>query len=121
MQMRLAEGEDMNTPWPADPDGDLTPILEASITALEAKMDAMARHPSAGGPSPGAHLTSVDRCDSCNAAAAYRVNKNALTLDLCVHHFRKNFPLMAETGWVVIGGNPDIVAATRASEARPRG
>jgi hypothetical protein len=102
------------TAWPADPRGDMEPILRASVEA--AKM----RHPSGDGPT-GATLTTADRCDSCGASAGYRVAKrvpgcqeavvaNSL-LDFCVHHWRKHFPAMVDRGWVVIGGNPDVIGA----------
>ncbi|WP_432112756.1 DUF7455 domain-containing protein [Streptomyces sp. S1] len=89
---------------------------------------AMARHPSGEGPT-GVLLTAVDRCDRCGAAAGYRVivppfdpdawvgfdepdgprKVEPYTLDFCVHHWRKHFPVME--GWVVIGGNPQVIGA----------
>jgi hypothetical protein len=102
--------------WPEDPDGDMAPILEASVEA------AKARHPSGRAlydeafPGNGVMLTADDRCDRCNAAAAYRVAKFAagrplqLDLDLCLHHWKKNFPSMVSKGWLTIGGNPNLLA-----------
>lgn len=86
------------------------PTLEASVEA------AKQRHPSA----QGVILTAVDRCDGCGAGAVYRVMKappvgevvyamDARLLDFCGHHWRKNFPKMVDKGWVVIGGNPDLM------------
>lgn len=94
--------------WPADPRGDMAPILQASVEA------AMARHPSGGGAS-GILLTAADRCDSCGAGAAYRVcHKGGYeqVLDFCVHHWRKNFPSMVDKGWVVVGCNPDVLGSS---------
>ena len=102
--------------WPETPDGDMVPILSASIQAVQA------RHPSASGKAPGLLLSVSDRCDACGAAAGYRVAQkppegevvyvvDAPTLDFCVHHFRKNFPPMVAQGWAVIGGNPDLLSA----------
>lgn len=99
--------------YPADPTGDMAPILQASVEA--AKM----RHPSSSNASStGVVLTAHDRCDGCGAGAVYRVAKhitgmreivaNSL-LDFCGHHWRKNFPSMVDKGWVVIGGNPDLL------------
>lgn len=106
-------------PWsPKNPDGDMVPILQASIEA--AKM----RHPSTDSDV----LTAADRCDRCGAAAGYRVaaplldpdawvgfgepdgprKQEAMPLDFCVHHWRKYFPAMSESGWVVVGAHPDI-------------
>jgi hypothetical protein len=94
----------MTGTWPADPDGDMTHILTASVEV------AMARHPSSQpAPSGGFTLTAADRCDTCPAAAAYRVRKERSTLDFCAHHWRRHFPAMADQGWTVIGGNPTQV------------
>ena len=99
--------------WPTDPDGDMTPILEASIE------QAKQRHPSGADKAPGVVLTQDDRCDQCNAAAAYRVTRtlfdavntheSAPVLDFCLHHWRKNFPPMVAQGWAVTGGNPALL------------
>lgn len=104
----------MSAPWPADPRGDMVPILEASVEA------AKQRHPSSSSSAQGVTLTAVDRCDGCGAGAVYRVAKritgmqeivsNSL-LDFCGHHWRKNFPSMVDKGWVVIGGNPDLMGS----------
>src|SRR5688572_9210476 len=102
--------------WPADPQGDMAPILEASVEA------AKKRHPSGNASSPGVILTAVDRCDGCGAGAVYRVTNRKVidhlgvlgktyTLDFCGHHWRKNFPGMVDQGWVVIGGNPDLLTS----------
>ncbi|MFF5973638.1 hypothetical protein ACFY7C_19135 [Streptomyces sp. NPDC012769] len=103
----------MTGTWPADPRGDMTPILQASIEA------AKGRHPSGKEKPVSVVLTAADRCDGCGAAAGYRVAKripgcevevvsNSL-LDFCVHHWRKNFPKMVDRGWIVIGVNPDVM------------
>lgn len=101
--------------WPSDPDGDMTPVLEQSIEA------AKQRHPS-GVEIVGVTnlvLNLLDRCDSCGAAAVYRVGAQMATpelhqptLDFCGHHWRKNFPKMALTGWLVTGTNPALVGET---------
>jgi hypothetical protein len=93
-------------PWPADPFGDMTPILQASVEA------AMQRHPSTSGDIPGVALTAADRCDECSAAAAYRVRHRTKQweLDFCMHHWRKHFPGMLRFGWAVVGGNPDLLS-----------
>lgn len=92
---------------PTDPDGDMVPILRASVE--EAKM----RHPSGSEKSQGVLLVATDRCDACPAAAAYRVMHRSppdwRVLDFCVHHWKKNFPRMVDQGWVVVGGNPDTM------------
>ena len=96
------------TTWPEDPEGSMEPILEASVAA------AAARHPSASGPTPGVLLGGADRCDRCGAAAGYRMGHQVACtaeLQLCVHHWRKHFPSMFAEGWVVIGGNPDVLSA----------
>lgn len=116
----LAEVDDMT--YPTDPNGDMAPILTASVEA------AMARHPSGrigtdmheaievaaqGGP---VILNALDQCDQCGAAAVYRVSQTAdIMLDFCLHHWRKNFPAMADKGWVVIGGNPGLLAEMSAT------
>ena len=93
--------------WPKNPNGDMAPILNDSIEA------AKARHPS-GVDVVGLTnvvLDNADRCDSqCGAAAAYRVGKEGASLDFCLHHWRKVFPMMQPKGWVVIGGNPSLLA-----------
>ncbi len=95
--------------YPADPTGDMAPILQASVEA--AKM----RHPSGKETTmTSPTLTAADRCDvkECPAAAAYRVRKLlAGDLDFCAHHWRKNFPGMVDKGWVTVGGNPDVFGA----------
>ncbi|MFD4474598.1 hypothetical protein ACFWPU_00575 [Streptomyces sp. NPDC058471] len=101
-----------NAPYPTDPNGDMVPILEASLEA------AMARHPSAQPPptTPDVILNAHDRCDHCGAAAVYRVTSpNATEFDFCLHYWRKNFPAMADQGWVVIGGNPGLLAEMAAT------
>ncbi|MEV7566467.1 DUF7455 domain-containing protein [Streptomyces tanashiensis] len=106
----------MTGTWPADPRGDMAPILRASVEA--AKM----RHPSGGGPS-GVTLTAADRCDACGAAAVYRVEKelllqpegytqpyiNVSALEFCGHHWRKHSPLMVDDGWAVVAVNPALI------------
>ncbi|GGR51289.1 DUF7455 domain-containing protein [Streptomyces roseolus] len=101
----------MTGTWPVDPNGDMVPVLEASVEA--AKM----RHPSS------INLTSADRCDGCGAGAAYMVEKPVADpadpfntklvatpyLLFCVHHWRKHFPKMVDEGWVVAGGNLDVI------------
>lgn len=111
-------------PWPTSPDGDMTPILELSIEVVAA----MKRHPSGRAPMTpapqgeafpahrpaGIKLTATDRCDACGGAAVFRVAKKetlSVTLDFCGHHWRKSFPKMADSGWAVIGGNPDLLPA----------
>lgn len=90
--------------WPQDPEGDLAPMLEASIALLEAEK--------AVETMPTALLTAADRCDHCGAGAAYLVWKEAVgDLLFCVHHWRKHFPSMADQGWAVSGSNPDLLAA----------
>lgn len=94
------------TLWPADPDGDMTPILEASVEA------AKTRHPSGVGKPGAVQLTAADRCDNnCGAGAAYRVahKLKPMILDFCGHHFRKHFPAMVDQEWAVVGGNPDLL------------
>jgi hypothetical protein len=100
--------------WPADPQGDMVPILEASVEA------AKKRHPSGNSSVQGVILTAVDRCDGCGAGAVYRVShvrwdgdlaSEFKTLDFCGHHWRKNFPTMVDKGWVVNGTNPDLLGA----------
>ncbi|MGW2207161.1 DUF7455 domain-containing protein [Streptomyces sp. NPDC001774] len=88
----------------SNPDGDLTPVLQASIDA------AKLRHPS--GKANAIMLSVQDRCDRCGAGAAYRICKapgggRRLTLDLCGHDWRRNAADMYAEGWVVIAGNPD--------------
>ncbi|MFH8626216.1 hypothetical protein ACH4A8_30775 [Streptomyces vietnamensis] len=88
--------------------GDAEPALEASAEA------AKARHPSGAEKSAGVLLDSSDRCDGCDAGAAYRIYHNGLsgkarTFDFCGHHWRKHFPKMVDEGWVVIGANPDAI------------
>ena len=105
--------------WPADPNGDMTPILEASID--EAYQAARERHPSGKEKSPvGVLLSNGDRCDRCGAVAAYRVARRVegpligtvdQILDYCLHHWRKHFGPMVDQGWAVIGGNPDLLEA----------
>lgn len=114
------------TNWPNDPNGDMTPILRASIE------EAKTRHPSgkvkgftvvaqheptldetfSSHPS-GNQLTAADRCDSCIAAAVYRVAMadRTLALDYCLHHWRKHFPVMSAQGWGIIGANAELAAA----------
>lgn len=100
--------------WPADPDGDMTPILEASVEA------AKERHPSGKDIGTGAHeaiegavvgevLVAADRCDNdCPAAALYRLALREMRLDFCGHHQRKHFPEMEKWGWTIIGRNPEL-------------
>lgn len=96
--------------WPSNPTGDMVPILEASVAVEAAKV----RHPSS------VTLTAADRCDACGAQAAYRVVRpdparlmagvpDNPTLDFCNHHWRKLFPAMLDEGWVVVGGNPEVI------------
>lgn len=91
--------------YPADPQGDMTPILNASIEA------AKLRHPS-GKEVPVepvvAGLTKADRCDGCGAQAHYRVGKgeDAIDLNLCTHHFRKHYPKMVDEDWFIIFASP---------------
>lgn len=108
--------------WPADPNGSLVPILEASVEA------AKARHPSGKEIGTTMHesieqtlpdsgvLTAADRCDAaCGAAAVYQVTSPdigpASGLLYCLHHWRKHFPKMSEKGWKVTGANPELAAA----------
>ena len=111
------------THWPYDPEGDLTPILKASIEA------AKLRHPSGKTKEPSMVtepsewvadqvnggenvLTAADRCDACGASAVYRMAKEVdspSALDYCLHHWRKYVPQMS--GWVVIGANVVLAAA----------
>lgn len=104
----------MNPRVPRD-DEDLYNLLSLSVelaqTMKEARMElARERHPSASGSAPGVVLTHADRCDHCGQAAVYRIMKKpSLSLDLCLHSWRKNFPSMAVQGWAVIGGNPDLL------------
>ncbi|GHF94409.1 DUF7455 domain-containing protein [Streptomyces hydrogenans] len=106
----------MTGTWPADPRGDMEPILRASVEA--AKM----RHPSAARTSWD-NLNATDRCDACGAAAVYRVERerleqpegyaqpyiNVSALEFCGHHWRKHFPAMAGDGWTVVATNPALV------------
>jgi hypothetical protein len=73
--------------WPEDPDGDLTPILEASIALMEKAMTTLTAH---------------DRCDRCSARAYHRLQKGELTLDLCSHHWRKHGKAMVEKDWELL-------------------
>ena len=97
------------TPWPADPRGDMVPILEASVE------EAKKRHPSGSRRSNTDNLNAADRCDGCGAAAVYRVEKDrephlpVAALEFCGHHWRKNFPGMAGDGWLVVAVNPALV------------
>jgi len=97
--------------WPADPDGDMTPILELSVDLVNTmKEAAMARHPSGGGFTPAPILKASDRCDRCGAAAMYRVWREDIgDLDYCQHHWTKYMPAMADQGWRVVGTNPDLI------------
>lgn len=82
--------------WPQDPNGDLAPILQASLD------ECRRRHPS--GKAVGSvktELTAADRCDRCGAAAGFRLRKQDLHLDFCVHHYRKNTEAMKKDGWEV--------------------
>jgi hypothetical protein len=102
--------------WPADPDGDMVPILERSVEA------AKQRHPSAQSAPPlgpvvigqAVMLDKLDRCDHCGSEAVYRVAKSLdtdpMSLDFCLHHWRKNFPPMVSQGWATVGGNPSLLA-----------
>lgn len=106
----------MTGTWPADPRGDMAPVLQASVEA--AKM----RHPS-GLRASGDPLTAADRCDGCGAGAAYRVEKerlhqpegyaqpyvNVQALEFCGHHWRKHFPKMVDDGWTIVAVNPDLI------------
>lgn len=102
--MSAADFSSKDWTWPAKPDGDMAPILEASIEAEQAK--------NAEGIPPGAIvtgivLTAADRCDAgCGAAAVYRVSAGLNPLDYCGHHWRKFKPSM--TGWTVIGVNAEL-------------
>lgn len=102
-------------PWPSDPDGDMVPILEASIEA------AKRRHPSgkavtvnattSSPPVPAPPTQPMDRCDACSAAAMFRAHRyaaNKLTgvLDMCGHHWRKHSAAMFAAGWLVVSGTP---------------
>lgn len=96
------------TNWPEDPYGDMEPILRASIQEVRE------RHPSEKADRlmiseiavPYPELTLMDRCDSCNAAAAYRVALmgSTLTLDMCGHHFQKHIRALIDKGWMVTHG-----------------
>lgn len=87
-----------------NPDGDMVPILEASIE------EAKRRHPSAQPALPvSVTLTTADRCDGCGAEAAYSVGRGDQDMLFCRHHHLKNFPSMASQGWQVIGGNPTLL------------
>lgn len=44
-------------------------------------------------------LTLLDRCDTCSAAAWYRVVKNSLELTFCGHHGKKVESNLRSTGW----------------------
>lgn len=103
--MSAADFTSKDWTWPAKPDGDMAPILEASIEAEQAKE----RHPSGEDVSAitGIVLTAADRCDTgCGAAAVYRVSAGLNPLDYCGHHWRKFKPSM--TGWKVIGVNAEL-------------
>lgn len=109
-------------PWPDDPYGDMTPILEASVE--EAKQ----RHPSASGDAPGDVLTKADRCDNCGVEALYRVMIRMATpeiaqptLDFCHHHKAKHFPAMEAKGWIVVGQNPVLMAELYSGDDRAKG
>lgn len=102
--------------WPQDPDGDMTPILEASMEAYEAARE---RHPSGAEVPPvpvdvvdtvREALTSADRCDNdCSAGALYRVKLREMVLDFCHHHHHKHFPTMEPWGWKVVGENEGLL------------
>lgn len=93
--------------WPSYPNGSMAPILEASIEA------AKLRHPSGKATEM---LTTEDRCDSCQAAALYRVSAGLHPLDYCLHHWRTYKPRMTEQGWVVIGVNSELAASLGVKE-----
>jgi hypothetical protein len=98
-------------PWPQDPDGDMTPILAASIDMLdELRRASMERHPAGKGfdmPSTPT-LTAHDRCDGCGAQAYYKVahekNDDLQSLLFCGHHFRKSIKNLTADGWIVVDG-----------------
>lgn len=102
---------------PANPDGDLVPILEASLAA------AKQQHPSgkddtftepeayASAPVDGA-LTNADRCDEdCPQAALYRLQLRSMVIEFCAHHHAKHFPVMERQGWRIIGTNDSLAAS----------
>lgn len=41
----------------------------------------------------------TDRCDSCGAQAFVRVEKSALELLFCAHHYGKHSTILHATGW----------------------
>ena len=98
--------------YPNNPNGDLVPILEASVEA------AKERHPSgkddtftAAQPALGLPdvITHADRCDNdCSAAALYRLQLREMTLEFCHHHYGKHFPEMRTSGWTVTGKNGSL-------------
>ena len=108
--------------WPEDPDGDMTPILDASIEA------AKGRHPSGKDIGTGAHeaiereaaeeapllvLTGADRCDGCGVGAAYKVararNGVDRELSFCGHDYRQNSLALTRDGWSVVAINPELI------------
>lgn len=104
----------MVNPWPNDPQGSMTPILEASVEA------AKLRHPSgkdipAEEPEVPDTLTALDRCDRCSAGALYllRHRTKELELALCHHHGRRLAPVMDD--WTVTGQNESLMRKLYAS------
>jgi hypothetical protein len=95
--------------WPANPQGDMTQILEASVEA------AKLRHPSGKDVSPESApdvpdtLTAADRCDRCSAGALYQLQHRTkqLELVLCHHHGRRLAPVMGD--WTVTGQNLSLM------------
>lgn len=92
--------------WPHKPDGDMAPILQASVQVeQERRAAAIARHPSGKGLTMPT-LTVHDRCDGCGAQALYRVadtsGPESKTLDFCGHHHRKHSPALLKKGWTVL-------------------
>ncbi|MGW0682940.1 DUF7455 domain-containing protein [Streptomyces sp. NPDC002754] len=104
-----------NDVWPHNPDGDMSPILQASVQVeKERRAAAIARHPSGKGiPMPT--LTAHDRCDGCGAAALYRVadvsSQASKTLDFCGHHYRKHSPNLLKKGWTTLVQPEGVVSS----------
>lgn len=73
---------------PANPDGDLAPILQASVHA-----EALRKLPP---------LNLKDRCDRCGAQAIHRLHRNGSFLEFCNHHHNKTAPATLAQGFTVI-------------------
>lgn len=111
--------------WPEDPNGDMVPILEASVEA------AKERHPSGvvttdvALPEVPAEslpdtLTAADRCDTgCGGAALFMVSAGLHPLAYCHHHAASLLPGMP--GWKKIGQNSSLMEELYGGRSRSQG